>query len=96
MNLKIIFSSKFKRNYNNILNYLNELFPNTKNRFNTNLSQKIQFIKIFPNMYPKLTKSGLLRKISINKYIILYVIVNDHIILVDIKHEKSKFFNNQD
>lgn len=62
-----------------------------KNFYSTILS-KTESLKMFPKMYPMFWKAPY-RKISIQNYIVLYIIKKDTIHVSDIFQVKSKYSN---
>ena len=87
---------KFEEEFEEITNSLFRLSYRINNDFQKLFIQKLQNIKIFPEMYPRLLHKPIYRKILIKNYILLYMINNDEIILSRIIHQKSKYLNNQD
>lgn len=79
----------------NILMNLHSLSPSIAKNFYNNLLQKIELLKIFPQMYQISNDNTEYRKIKVKKYIILYRIEKNIIYIIDIFPEKSKLFNNQ-
>lgn len=89
-------TDEFKNELKSIINNFNFLSSCIKNNFYTELLNKLQYLEIFPKMYPILIQNPKYRKFIVKKYIVLYEISENKIILTHIIHEKSKFFNNQD
>lgn len=89
-------SDEFEDEFNEITDNLFLLSTSINNDFQKLFIQKMQNIRIFPEMYPKLLQKPIYRKVLIKNYILLYMVNNDEIILSKIIHQKSKYFNNQD
>lgn len=91
-----IITDEFKNELKSIINNYNFLSQCIKNDFYIELLNKLQYLEIFPEMYPILIQNPKYRKFIVKKYIVLYEISENKIILTHIFHEKSNFFNNQD
>lgn len=89
-------SNEFEQELGNIIGNFCSLYPSVKSNFYKELLNKLQYMIIFPKMYPILIQNPRYRKFRVKKYIILYEIKSNEIILTHIFHEKSNFFNNQD
>lgn len=59
--------------------------------FYDKIVEKIQIIKVFPTMYPKIGEKY--RKIPISNYIILYKIQENTIYIINIISTKSSYYN---
>lgn len=66
----------------------------SSNKLQKTLIQKIKIQKTFPKMYPIYNQKEQLRKIPIEKYIIIYQVKKKDIHFVDIIPTKSNRYNN--
>ena len=93
MRQKIVFSIKFLHSYRNITHNLSR---KELEKMRKDLINKLENLELFPRMYPVLLKDNNMRKIVLRKYIIVYLINNNGILIDNIIHQKSKYLNNQD
>ncbi len=93
-NYYLISTEKFKEELRKIHTYYSFNYSiYSSNKFQKLLIQKIEVLKMFPKMYPMFYSKERLRKIPIEKYIIIYQVKNHYIYLVDIISKKSKKYN---
>ncbi len=95
MKYKIKIHNNFLQEFQKIVQDSYNLSLNIK-KFYKILVEKLLYLQIFPYMYPKLIQNQIYRKIIVQKYIILYIVRGNKIILKHIIHYQSNFFNNQD
>lgn len=90
-NYYFIATEEFKTAVRKIYYSTNYTYSN--NEFQKLLVQKVKLLKIFPQMYPIFNKKEQLRKIPIQKYLIIYRIENKTIRFVDLIPIKSNRYN---
>lgn len=96
MTNKIIYSKKFLRKLKRIYRKRGKYSFISYKKLEEQLADKINIIKMFLKAYPNLNNNYNLRKIPIDKYIVLYSIERNNVLVNDIIHQKSKLLNNQD
>lgn len=73
--------------------YYSTNYTYSNNEFQKLLVQKVKLLKIFPQMYTIFNKKEQLRKIPIQKYLIIYRIENKTIHFVNLIPIKSNRYN---
>ena len=86
----------FNKSLKEIIKKLSESSYNNAYKFYKEVIKKIEFIKTFPKIYSEIRSVPEVRKVNIKNYIMFYLIEENIIYILDIIHEKSRFFNNQD
>jgi len=92
---KILYLKKFIQKIKSIYIQKSKYSINSYKQLQEEFINKMNVIKMFPKAYP-ICNNNCYRKISINKYIILYSYNKNIINIKDIIHQKSKYLNNQD
>lgn len=91
---KILISRDAKANLNSLYFYKQNYSKITAKKFYNDFNSVIQFLSLFPYMYPKLSKNTIYRKAIFNrKYIILYTVDNETVYIDSIFNAKQNYIN---
>lgn len=79
----------------NIVNDLSKISINFTKKFGTEFYSKISNLELFPEMYQviKIINNVEIRKIIIEKYVLLYFILKDTIYIINIFFQKVNYIN---
>lgn len=76
---KVVWLNSFKHELSRIYYYLSEILkePSTANNFHKKIFKMLSTLSYFPERYPKMSFDKDIRRMPIDKYIILYTVNHD-------------------
>lgn len=94
---EVIWLNSFKQELSHIYHYLSVKFNNNSivKRFHKKVLNQLSYLSYYPNIYQKINHPKNVRRITVDKYVILYTVdeIQQKVYILHIFHGTQDYFN---